>query len=343
MLKFKTFLLEKQMVKFNKLSIRDLKKDENRVLNFLKKIREGKPFETMDTSPARSAQVTIHKSEYDAVQLFMQAQGGKFPADRSSMYVKTSKGKLLIPGHFKKTGDFGGRGQGSGTAAETLAMNYFNEELNKILGREALPEIKLKINGRIVRCAAMVKTEGKYKGREPKSDMTIVDADGKPVAYISHKAGNSAKSYQQYGGVSDSALPRKYHNNKNVKAFMQDVDRLRSGGLVSGDSFYRDLNDKEFIGMMMYGPKFGGRPDISNVDEFHLGNMNLKGSKAGPYVITSNHKGENGDIPKGSFKAVLFIRYQGNRGDARAAGEVIKNARVGVFPLAKISGNTKKI
>jgi hypothetical protein len=124
---------------------------------------------------------------------------------------------------------------------------------------------------------------------------------------------------------------------------MQDVNRMRPEGLQSGDSFYRRIKDQQLVKMMMYGPLYGGKPSISNVDEFHLGNMNLKGSGEGPYTIESIHKGTNGEMPDGQFEAVFFIRFQARRGDARAAGEVVKNARVGVFPLAKISGTTKKI
>jgi hypothetical protein len=170
-----------------------------------------------------------------------------------------------------------------------------------------------------------------------------LDDKGKPVAFISHKAGSTAKHYQQYGGLSDKALPTKYRNNKDIKQFMQDVAKERPDGLKSGDSFYRPIRDKNLIAMMMYGPEYGKGPTISNVDEFHLGNMILKGKGEGPYTITSNHKGTNGEIPKGQFEAVLFIRFQARRGDARSAGETVKNARVGVFPIAKISSTTKKI
>lgn len=338
MLRFKNFLLEFKMKNpFNPLKITDLRKDENRVLTFLKKIKEKEPFATVS-----NGDVTIPTSSYDEVKMFMNADGN-FPKSGTNMIVSTSKGKLKIPGDFLKTGDFGGRGAGSGTNAETLAMNYFNENLNKILRREGVPEIKLRINGRTVMCAAMVKTEGKYQGYEPKSDMTIIDGQGKPVAYISHKAGRSAKDYQQYGGLSVKALPTKYRTNPAVKKFMQDVNKLRPEGLRSGDSFYRPIEDQRLVKMMMYGPLFGGKPSISNVDEFHLGNMNLKGKGEGPYTIESVHKGTNGEMPTGEFQAVFFVRFQARRGDARAAGEVVKNARVGVFPLAKISGTTKKI
>lgn len=322
---------------FNPLKLTDLRKDENRVRTFIRKIKEKEPFATVS-----KGDVTIAMNQYDEVMMFMNADG-KFPKAGTNMMVQTSKGKMKIPGDFLKTGDFGGRGAGSGTNAETLAMNAFNEHLNKILQREGVPQIELKINGRSVMCAAMVKTEGKFQGYEPKSDMTIVDVKGNLTAFISHKAGRSAKDYQQYGGLSDKALPQKYHNNKDVKKFMKDIISLRPNGLTSGDSFYRPLKDKQLTGMMMYGPLYGGQPSIHNVDEFHLGNMTLKGRGEGPYTIQSTHKGVNGDMPTGQFQAVLFVRYQARRGDAKAAGEVVVNARVGVFPIAKISGTTKKI
>lgn len=325
---------------FNPLEISDLRKDDNRVLMFLKKIKENEPFATVN-----KGDVKIPMSQYDEVETFMKADG-TVPALRTKMSVSTSNGELMIPKDFLKTGEFGGRGKGSGTNAETLAMNAFNDHLDGILKREGVSQVSVRINGRVIKCAGMVKTEGKYQGYEPKSDMTIVDNQGKPTAYISHKAGRTAANYQQYGGLSDRALPQKMRNNPQVKKFMQDVNKLKPEGLQSGDSFYRDLGtgrNATLIYMMMYGPEYGGPPSISNVDEFHLGNMTLKGRGEGPYTIESNHKGVNGDLPTGDFKAVLYIRFQQRRGDARAAGEVVKNARVGVFPMAKTSRNSKKI
>ena len=321
------------MAVFNPLKISDLRKDENRVLNFISKVEEGSPFATVS-----KGEVIIEKNEIYKVKLFMQADG-KFPKSGSKEKVKTNKGVLTIPGDFLKTGEFGGKGQGSGTSAETMALNYFNKNLNELLSKLKVSEIDLKINGRIVKCAQMVKTEGKYQGREPKSDMTIVDSKGKPQAYISHKAGRSAKDYQQYGGLSYS----QYSSNKDIQSFMTAVKNENPNGLSSGQSYYRDVSDKLLIREAMYGPEYKNRmPSISNVDEFHLGNMDLVKS-GNYYVIDSVHKGTNGDIPTGSYKAVFFIRFQANRGDAKAGGVVVKKARVGIFPLAKISGTSKEI
>ena len=336
MLKFKTFLYEKAMEPAD-LKLPDLRKDDSRVAMFINKVRDGEMFSTKKNG----FEVVINKNELDSVTAFMQADKG-VPALRTTLKVKTNKGVLTIPNDFLKTGEFGGRGKGSGVAAETLAMNDFNVKLNTILKKERSNYINISINGRVVKVAEMQKTEGNYKGKEPKSDMSLVDPEGNPVAFISHKAGRTAKDYQQYGGLSDKALPQTFHNNRDIKKFMQDVAAERPNGLQSGDSFYRPIKDKALVGMAMYGPKFGSSPSIHNVDEFHLGNMNLE--KAGKnYKITSVHKGSNGDMPTGQFAALLFARFQKNRGDAKAAGEVIKNARVGIFPMAKTSSTSKKI
>ena len=201
------------MANFNPLSIPDLKKDQNRVIAFIDKVKKGEVFATVN-----NGEVIIPKDQLNLVEFFMTVDNG-YPKSGTSTPVKTNKGELTIPKDFLKTGEFGGRGAGSGTSAETMAMNYFNDNLNNKLTQLKRSFLNLSINGRTVQCAAMVKTEGKYQGREPKSDMTIVDHKGNPVAFISHKAGRSAKDYQQYGGLSYA----QYQNNSDIQGFMDDV------------------------------------------------------------------------------------------------------------------------
>lgn len=333
MLSFKRYLREGTRP-FNPLSIGDLRKDENRPAAFVKKVADGLPFQTTEFT-----NVIVDLSELDKVKEFMTADDGKFPLNRTAMTVKTSEGELTIPKSFLKTPSFGGKGQGSGTSKEDAAMKDFNEKLNAILVKEKLGQISLSINGRKVDVSLMVKTEGKYQGKEPKSDMTLVDAQGDPQAYISHKAGRTAKDYQQYGGLSY----KQYAANKDVQKFMKAVLAEEPKGLSSGQSFFRKIKDKQLVKEAVFGPEYGGKPSISNVDEFHLGNMSLVGSGDGPYKITSTHKGNNGDMPKGEFEAYYFIRYQARRGAARAGGVTVPNARVGIFPKAKIVGTSKEI
>jgi len=333
MLSFNGFLKEGASL-YNPLKISDLRKDENRPAAFIKKVAEGLPFQTTNF-----ADVIINLSELEKVKEFMTAEDGKYPLNRTSLKVQTSEGELSVPTSFLKTPSFGGRGQGSGTAKEDAAMKDFNNKLSAILLKENLGQINLSINGRNVDIALMVKTEGKYLGKEPKSDMTLVNAQGDPQAYISHKAGRSAKDYQQYGGLSYI----QYATNKDVQSFMKAVLAEVPKGLSSGQSFFRKIKDNQLAKEAVFGPEYGGKPSISNVDEFHLGNMSLVGTGSGPYKITSTHKGTNGDMPRGEFAAYYFIRYQARRGAARAGGITVPNARVGIFPKAKIVGTSKEI
>ena len=324
---------------FVSLKNTDFNKDENRGNNFLKKIKEGSKFSTV-----AKGDVTIPKIMHDEVMVFLQAVDGKYPERGTSMMIQTSNGKLKIPHDFLKTGEFGGRGEGSGTDAETAAMNDFNDKLNKLLKSLNKSSVRVMINRRIVECAQMVKTEGKYNGKEPKSDMTIIDAHNKPVAYISHKAGSSAKDFQQYGGVSNMALPTRYHNNPEIKSFMEGVLRERPEGLASGDQFYKEVKDASLVKIMMYGPKYASNtPGISNVDEFHLGNMSLQGAKGATYKIVSSHKGTNGDMPRGDYAATFIVRAQFRRSPAVAAGVTVENARIMVAPKALVSRKAQPI
>ena len=325
--------MAKKINTFVKLDNSDFNKDENRGITFLAKIKEGSKFVTVN-----NGDVTIPKDLHDDVMLYIQAKDGKYPDRGSSIIIQTSNGKLKIPNDFIKTGEFGGRGVGSGTKAETKAMDDFNDKLNKLLISLKRSSVTVLINRRRIECAQMVKTVGKYNGKEPKSDMTIIDANNNPVAYISHKAGKSAKDFQQYGGVSNMALPAGYRNNVEIKSFMEEVSKQRPDGLASGDMFIRKVKDENLVKLMMYGPEYPTKtPGISNVDEFHLGNMSLLGSKGGTYQIVSNHKGTNGDMPRGEYEAIFLIRAQFRRSPALAAGVTIQNARIMVAPRALAS------
>ena len=118
--------MAKKINTFVKLDNSDFNKDENRGITFLAKIKEGSKFATVN-----NGDVTIPKDLHDDVMLYLQAKDGKYPNRGSSIIIQTSNGKLKIPNDFIKTGEFGGRGVGSGTKAETKAMDDFNDKLNK--------------------------------------------------------------------------------------------------------------------------------------------------------------------------------------------------------------------
>lgn len=316
--------MEKAAHPFKILSHGDLTKNLSRAEVFLFKIKSGKEFVL-----ATGGTATIDKKHYKDMKAGFKTAG-------FSIMLNTSSGKVKYPAGFLKTGEFGGRGTGSGVAAENAALAAFNIVLGEVLEKEKAAFITLTVGGRKVECAQMVSTNGSYKGREPKSDLTIVDSNMLPVAFISHKAGTSAKTFQQYGGVS---FPE-FAKDKSLVEFMTKVKELHPEGLPNATSYMRKITDKNLILKSVYGMEYGGKRFVNNCDELHQGPMKLKKSGKA-YSITSNHTFVNGDIPEGTYEAIYFIRYASRK--ATAAGVTIDNARVGVFPQAKSGSKTKEI
>lgn len=266
----------------------------------------------------------------DTKALFALMQMGGFSL---LFYGVTEKGQAVqvqYPKEFFKTPEFGGKGAGSGTAAEDRYLKMFRQEIQNVLQKEKKPYINIKIAGRIVRCADCISTPKGLTRRDPKADFIIVDENGKYVAFLSHKAGTKPQDFQQYGGLSDPAFAM----DADVKKFVKDVADAYPDGLASGTSLMRKVKSKEVILMSIYGIEYGGNPSIQNVDEFHQGEMKLR--KTGQnYEIISTHKGVNGEmVNSAGYEPIYFARYTGDRG-ASIAGMFIGKARVGVFPLGK--------
>lgn len=326
MMSFKNYLKESV---FNPLKHNDLTKNPARIEVFLQKIKDGEPFMTT------KGMFVVDKKHYDDLKTAMPGKGLRTIL---SGKLDNKIARLTYPGDFLKTAEFGGKGKGSGVAAEDAELRSFTNKLNDILAKEG-GAIKLDIGGRTVECAGIISTPNPG-GRDPKSDFSIVNSKGDQVAWISHKAGTKASSFQQYGGLSDKV----FSTNKEVKKFMEDVKKIVGDeGMKSGQSFKRKCKNKDVICKSVYGTQFTGAKGnrgINNVDEFHLGTMKLA-KKGRKYTITSLHKGLNGDIPDGDFACIYFIRYNRRRGTA--AGVTVENSRVGIFAAAKAVSTTKEI
>lgn len=318
------------MSNFNILKHNDLtKRGGDRLTVFLDKIKSGNEFVTT------KGIAVLDKGQYTLLKSAMGVNG--FSAELKGK-VKGKSVVLKYPSDFYKTPEFGGKGGGSGTAAEDKYLTSFRESLMAVLKKEKKPFIRLKLAGkRIVNCADVGKTDRTGMRFDPKSDFSILDENGKEVGWLSHKAGSKASHFQQYGGLSDSA----FTNNAEVKKFMKDCVARYPKGLPSGVSLYRFVKDKKVIHMSVYGVDYGKTASLQNVDEFHQGEVEVVKSGS-TYILKSTHKGINGDIPDGEYQAIYFARYTSDRG-ARVAGEFLPNARVGVFPFGKIANTSVKI
>lgn len=307
------------MANYNILKHSDLtKRGGDRVDVFLAKVENGEAFMT------KKGDVVISKTHLPMLKEGMKKSGFK---TELSGKIKSRKVTLNYPTDFYKSAEFGGKGAGSGTAAEDAYMAAFVKEIENVLVKTKKSYIPLRINGRTVKLAGIYQPKG-----TPKSDFNLTDPQGNDVGFLSHKAGSKPTDFQQYGGLSD----RVFANDKEVKSFMKDCIEMFPNGLGKGQSVYRKVKGRKLQLQSIFGTSYGsGGPGLNNVDEFHQGHMKL--TKSGNnYTITSGHKGTNGDIPSknSGYECILYARYTGDRG-ANIAGMFLENARVGVFPAAK--------
>ena len=310
------------MLQYKILSHNDLtKRGGYRIDIFIDKIKNGEPFITT------KGEVILDKNYSIDLSLAMQNSGFKttFKGKHNNSLVT-----LEYPKDFYKTVELGGKGIGSGTASEDRSLTAFRNQLETILEKEKVSFISLKINKRTVKVSSIISTPQTGFRRAPKSDFTLLDPYGKHVGWISHKDGNTANSFQQYGGLSDA----EFSNNVEVKKFMADLIKLYPDGLTNGASVKRKIKNNDVIFKSVYGIHYGKEPGPQNVDEFHQGTMKL--IKTGSvYSIQSVHKGINGDLITGNgYDAIYYARYTTDRG-ANISGLFIGKARVGVFPSAK--------
>lgn len=335
---FYKYVMQKK-IQYKLLAHNDLtKRGGARVNIFVEKIKQELPFGTIKGPIKLDKKQKIGNLTVDPKDIYYMMNGKGFKAVFTGKHAETNvKVTVTYPKDFFKTPDLGGKGEGSGTAAEDAELTLFRSELEEVLKKNKVPSIKLKIGGRIVQCAGIISTPNPG-GRAPKADFSILDISGKEVAWISHKAGTKASHFQQYGGLSDDSW---YHTNKDAVSFVKDLAKFRPEGLTNGESIARVVKDKEGICRAIYGKDFGKtQRGIYNVDEFHLGNMKLN-KKGSNYEITSVHRGFNGDIPDGDFQAIYFARYTSDRG-AKFGSLFVNKARLGVFAIAKAPKSTTK-
>lgn len=331
MLKFKSFIQEKAMP-YNELKMSDITR-RGRSPIVIDKIKNGKTF------LAKRGDFIVDKDS-EATKAFI-TQIDSPPRAYKAKLTGTLNGtpaELTFPNDFLKDASLGGKGAGSGTAAEDAALTAFRNELENVIEKTGESEINMKVGGRLVRVSGIESTPG-----TPKSDFHLVDAAGVEVAWLSHKDGTKASQFQQYGGLT-ADWNRHYANNKDVLDFIDAVKKERPTGLKRGDSLFRFVKDKKVSQLTIWGPDYGRARGRNNVDEFHQGTMTLK--KVGRnYEIQSIHKETNGRISgragSGNYTPIYVARFTSDRGFSKGGG--IKNARIGVFARDYVSGKAKEI
>ncbi|MDX8383297.1 MAG: hypothetical protein R8M45_04390 [Ghiorsea sp.] len=243
-----------------------------------------------------------------------------------SLFIPIKGKKSVLLSAIWKSPVYGGT-LATGTAKEDAQLKKLNNDIVNECKKQRVSFLTFKISGknkRNVDVVGAVTTKG-----TPKSDFMLVDAQGTAVCWISHKDGNNAKSFQQWGGMTET----KVKNNPEVKKFVKSIEseypdktmppKITIGGKLA------NTNSKSSVGMLaIYGVGYGGVAGEQNVDVLLQGTVGIK--KVGSYYIltATTHADYNGTIEKGSYAPTAMVRYASGRNNFN-----IKGGRFSISPL----------
>lgn len=291
------------------LTPQQLRKREN--LNiFIRKIQARTPFLTTD-----GRQVRI-KNDPLTIKLI---RADSWPPRQPLPLDPTG---FIAFSHLQKTPEFGGKGAEDHLQKEIAAMGSLTQQLEAL--KQDSPFIKLRVGGYIVNAASVVNTPG-----TPKCDFEILDHNGQPVAYISHKDGTPAspKKFGQWSGI------RKFwwddDADTEVARFVKAIRKKFPKGMPKGHTaIMAPIQDQHLKMMAVYGFKFGNQ---------EFGRNNVTTVLQGPPKIVQNGKvwrltalaeWPNGSEVGGDYTPVFCARYSSDRNDCG-----ILNTRLTIYPL----------
>ena len=302
---------------FNPLKFYDLQKYGGpRLKKVADKIKSGDPF---DTVTKEQVVLSFDKPEYETLFANADIDGLKQIAKtniNTFPFFSDKNNKTYAIKDLLKSRDFGGKGGGSGTRVEDIALEDVN---NKIQELGAI-NVKLSENGETYKDIVNATTVS----GTPKADFTFNNENG-PVVFISHKDGKGPKDFQQYSGFQGLS------NYPEVKSFVEDVIKATGGELKSGDSFRRKIKDDNIKLKAVYGlDQKVGNYGTNNCQVILQGPIELKPDQSGEtYLVEANHKVINPNIPSDDYEPYMYVTFRSDRNN-----EGVKNARFGIYPEA---------
>lgn len=266
---------------------------------------------------------TLHDAELEVIKVVLPGEEGSTSGQLRTYIVKDVNGNeysVVL-----------GKGRGFGTIDEDIVLDDLKEQIKALLIEKDIEYITIDINGYKQKVDGIKSTPG-----VPKSDFNFT-YEGKPVLFISHKAGTKAKDHQQYGGIT-CASGKEICEHPEVKAFVRKLKYLYPDGMLPGTSEYRTIIDDELKKLSVFGMDYGREYGNNNVNVLLQGRIKIVPFN-NDYKLEANHIVYNGDIPAGTYEPVLYARYSSSRGGNHG----IKDLRSMILPIAKVSKNAQDI
>jgi hypothetical protein len=302
---------------YNPLKFYDLQKYGGpRLGKVATKIQNGEPF---DMVSGEQVVLLFNKPEYEPLFTNRDIEGLKALSKsniNSFPFFVDKNGNTYSISDLLKNIDFGGKGGGSGTRVEDIALTDVNAKLQE-LGNI---DVKLSENGKIYKNIVGATTVN----GTPKADFTFNTESG-PVIFISHKDGSKPKDFQQYSGFQGLS------DHPEVKSFVDAVKEKTGGELKPGESFRRKIKDNSIKLKAVYGlDQKVGDYGVNNCQVILQGPIDLKlDNTDNAYLVEANHKVINPNLPSGDYEPYMYVTFRSDRNN-----EGVKNARFGTYPEA---------
>ncbi len=302
---------------FNPLKFYDLQKYGGPRLKIIdNKIEGGSPFDLVN---GEQVVLLYNKPEYKDLFTNSDIEGLKAISKtniNAFPFFVDKDGQTYSIGDLLKTKEFGGKGEGSGTRVEDIALSDVSKKIQEL----GAIDVKLSENGKIYKDIV----EAVTVNGTPKADFTFNDKTG-PVIFISHKDGSKPKDFQQYSGFQGLS------DHPEVKSFVDAVKAKTGGELKPGESFRRKIKDNTIKLKAVYGlDQKVGDYGTNNCQVILQGPIELKlDNSDNSYLVEANHKVINPNLPSGDYEPYMYVTFRSDRNN-----EGVKNARFGTYPEA---------
>lgn len=225
-----------------------------------------------------------------------------------------------------------GKGKGFGTVDEDIVLDNLKEQVKALLIQNEVDYITIDINGYKQRVDDIKTTPG-----TPKSDFNFTYR-GRPVLFISHKAGTKASDHQQYGGTTCKS-GKEICEHPEVESFVDNLKSAFPKGMPAKKSIFVKISDPELKKLSLFGNDYGQEFGINNVNALLQGKITIIPGDSDEFKLEAHHIVYNGDIPDGPYEPVLFARYSSSRGGNHG----IKDLRSMITPIAKVSKTLRDV
>lgn len=281
-----------------------------RIVKFAEKFKTGEEFELNN---GRKIKLKFDNTTYNTLvdaskyptKYQKELQKAQFPTVDGKSYYKITD--------FKKTIEFDGRPDKppAGIEGETKTVARINVMLKNIIKKYNYKDgVPIICRGKIAYAVSCIKVPG-----TPKSDLALIDKNGKEVVWISYKMGRSVKDFQQWGGITEPQMQK----FPQVQEFIQRLKKRFPQGIPPATNVGMHIKGKNSTLIKkkaVYGVDYepGAPFGRNNVSFVVQGRLDFK-AVGKNYTITSTtaHAYENGTDLKSSEDPIFYASHRKDR------------------------------